>query len=141
MLRETSMLSTSDNIVPVEHQLKTLTNQDIILSANGNKTIIYFFAPWCQVCHFSIDNVQKFYQNNSDINVIAVALDFVDVEEVRKFSNNHQLTLPVALGNESVKSDFQVLGYPSYYVLDGQNKIIARSLGYSTEIGLYLRNL
>jgi hypothetical protein len=34
-----------------------------------------------------------------------------------------------------------VQGYPSYYVLDGQNTVVARSLGYSTEIGLYLRTL
>ena len=58
-----------------------------------------------------------------------------------KFTNNHQLTFPVALGNEQVKADFKVLGYPSYYVLDGQNTVIARSLGYTTEIGLYLRSL
>lgn len=140
MLRETSMLSTNGDIVPVPHQLETLMNEDITLHAKGEKTIVYFFAPWCQVCNFSIENLQNVYQKNPELNVIAVALDFVDVEEVRKFTNNHQLTFPVALGNEAVKSDFQVMGYPSYYVLNEENTIIARSLGYSSEIGLYLRS-
>ena len=139
--RETSMLSTTADIVPVKHQLKTLMHNDIMLEAKGKKTIVYFFAPWCQVCNFSIDNLQNVYQKNPEIDVIAVALDFVDLEEVKKFTNNHQLTFPVALGNESVKADFQVQGYPSYYVLNRENAIIGRSLGYSSEIGLYLRSL
>ncbi|WP_223270201.1 TlpA family protein disulfide reductase [Colwellia sp. C1TZA3] len=135
------MLSTSADVVPAKHQLKTLMHNDITLQASGKKTIVYFFAPWCQVCNFSIDNLQNVYQKNPEINVIAVALDFIDVDEVKKFTNNHQLTFPVALGNESVKADFQVIGYPSYYVLNEENTIIARSLGYSSEIGLYLRSL
>jgi thiol-disulfide isomerase/thioredoxin len=141
MWRETGMLSTSADVVPVEYQLKTLMNNDIMLQAKGKKTIFYFFAPWCQVCNFSIDNLQNLYQKNPEIDVIAVALDFVDVDAVKKFTNNHQLTFPIALGNESVKADFQVQGYPSYYVLNEENVIIGRSLGYSSKIGLYLRSL
>ena len=141
MLRETEMLSSSADVVPQAHSLKTLSNSNISLSANGEKTIVYFFAPWCQICNISIENLQNIYQKNPHIKVIAVALDFIDNEDVLASTNNHQLTFPVALGNEQVKADFKVQGYPSYYVLDGQNTIIARSLGYSTEIGLYLRTL
>ena len=53
----------------------------------------------------------------------------------------HQLTFPVALGHEGVKKTFKIKGYPSYYVLDEQNTIVSRSMGYSSEIGLYLRLL
>jgi thiol-disulfide isomerase/thioredoxin len=140
MLRETSMLSASDDVVPVSHQLKTIMDKDIVLHADGKKTILYFFAPWCQVCNLSIENLQNVYQKTPNLNVIAVALDFVDADEVKNFTMNHQLTFPVALGNELVKADYKVMGYPSYYVLDEENTIIARSLGYSSEIGLYLRS-
>ena len=140
MLRETSMLSASDDVAPVSHQLKTIMGKDITLHADGKKTILYFFAPWCQVCNLSIENLQNVYQKTPNLNVIAVALDFVDAEEVKNFTMNHQLTFPVALGNELVKADYKVMGYPSYYVLDEENTIIARSLGYSSEIGLYLRS-
>ena len=134
------MLSSSADVVPAQHQLKTLMNKDIKLQANGKKTIVYFFAPWCQVCNLSINNLQSIYQSNPELNVIAVALDFVDIDEVKEFTNRHQLTFPIALGNESVKVDFKVEGYPSYYVLNEENVIVARSLGYSSEIGLYLRS-
>tara|TARA_R110000737_G_scaffold121325_2_gene153619 strand:+ start:6058 stop:6465 length:408 start_codon:yes stop_codon:yes gene_type:complete len=134
------MLSSSADVVPAQHQLKTLMNKDIKLQANGKKTIVYFFAPWCQVCNLSINNLQSIYQSNPELNVIAVALDFVDIDEVKEFTNRHQLTFPIALGNESVKVDFKVEGYPSYYVLNEENAIVARSLGYSSQIGLYLRS-
>ena len=96
------MLSSSADVVPAQHQLKTLMNKDIKLQANGKKTIVYFFAPWCQVCNLSINNLQSIYQSNPELNVIAVALDFVDIDEVKEFTNRHQLTFPIALGNESV---------------------------------------
>ena len=141
MLRETDMLSASADVTPAPQTLKTLKNNVITLHAEGKKTIVYFFAPWCQICNMSIDNLQNIYQKNPQINVVAVALDFVDDDEVLAFTSKHQLTFPVAFGNERVKADFKVQGYPSYYVLDGQNTVVARSLGYSTEIGLYLRTL
>lgn len=140
MLREMDMLSTSEHISVKPRQLPTIMGENILLRAQGKKTIVYFFAPWCQVCNFSIENLQNVYQKTPNLNVIAVALDYIDKKEVKKFSSNHQLTFPVALGNEQVKNDFKVMGYPSYYVLDEENTIIARSLGYSTEIGLYLRS-
>ncbi len=141
MLRETDMLSTSEEVTPAQHQLATLNKTSLNLHAEGEKTIIYFFAPWCQICHLSISNLQNIYQKNPELKVIAVALDYVNTEEVEKFTKRHQLTFPVALGNETVKADFKVQGYPSYYVLNEENTIISRSLGYSSEIGLYLRSL
>jgi hypothetical protein len=57
------------------------------------------------------------------------------------FTSKHQLTFPIALGNEAIKQAFAVSGYPSYYVIDEKNQITAKSMGYSAELGLYLRTL
>lgn len=141
MIRETSMLPTGEVFVPRDILLKTLDNKTIELTNINKKTVVYFFAPWCQICHVSISNLQSLYEKNEDINVIAVALDYIDKKEVTEFSNQHQLTFPIALGSEQVKALFKVKGYPSYYVLDEENTIIAKSMGYSSEIGLLLRTL
>ncbi|MEW6991557.1 TlpA disulfide reductase family protein [Colwelliaceae bacterium 6441] len=134
-------------MLPNKHDLSTMsfvlptTVGDKVTLINQQKTIIYFFAPWCQICHASIDNLQAIYQSNTSLKVIAVALDFMTVEEVEKFVAKHQLTFPVAIGNEEVKQAFKVHAYPSYYVVDKKNIVIAKAMGYSTEIGLYLRSL
>jgi len=138
--KESSMLTT-DTQVTVTKSLPTLMDSTVELHAEGGKTILYFFAPWCQVCHFSIDNLQDFYLNNQDVNVVAIALDYNDIEEVTAFAKQHQLTFPIALGNESIKKHYSIGGYPSYYVMDEKNMVIGKSLGYSTELGIYLRTL
>ncbi|MEW6982905.1 TlpA family protein disulfide reductase [Colwelliaceae bacterium 6471] len=139
-LRETGMLATQTKVSP-QYPLATLLEEPITLQSNGKKTLIYFFAPWCSVCHISIENVQSIYASTPTIDVIGVALDYDDVDEVREFTNMHQLTFPIALGDESVKKTFKIKGYPSYYVLDEENTIVSKSMGYSSEIGMYIRSL
>jgi peroxiredoxin len=123
------------------NQVSTLSGKTISLTAFDKTTIVYFFAPWCQICHASIGNLQARYQQDQELNVIAVALDFTDPDEVLAFTKQHQLTFPIALGNEAIKQSFEITGYPSYYVINEENMIVSKSLGYSSAIGLYLRSL
>jgi peroxiredoxin len=123
------------------NQVSTLSGKTISLTAFDKTTIVYFFAPWCQICHASIGNLQARYQQDQELNVIAVALDFTDPDEVLAFTKQHQLTFPIALGNEAIKQSFEITGYPSYYVINEENMIVSKSLGYSSALGLYLRSL
>ena len=145
MLRETSMLSTDTLITSSSDlsfkQVKTLTGEPISLSAQGKTTVLYFFAPWCQICHASIGNLQALYEKNDHIDVIAVAMDYSSVSEIEAFTQQHQLTFPIALGNEKIKQAFSISAYPSYYIISEENSIIGKSMGYSSELGLYLRSL
>lgn len=141
MFRESDMLSTGEQITPQTVSLETLDYKTIALSPLKHTTVVYFFAPWCQICHISIGNLQEIYEKNQQINVIAIALDYVNKKEVFEFSSQHQLTFPIALGTEQIKHQFKIEGYPSYYVIDDKNTVIAKSMGYSSEIGLFLRTL
>jgi peroxiredoxin len=141
MFRESDMLSSGEQITPQTVLLETLDDKTIELANFNKTTIIYFFAPWCQICHVSIGNLQEIYEKNQQINVIAIALDYVDKKEVFEFSSQHQLTFPIALGTEQIKHQFKIEGYPGYYVIDDKNTVIAKSMGYSSEIGLFLRTL
>jgi len=144
-LREMSMLPTDTYLTKeirlVEQHVPTIVGEKVTLQSQGKTTIVYFFAPWCQVCHLSIENLQSVYEKNEMLDVVAVALDYSSVDEVINFTKQHQLTFPIALGNEKIKKSFSVSGYPSYYVINGDNFIISKSMGYSSELGLYLRSL
>ena len=148
--RELSMLPTdiqvtnAINLVQKKinyEKVPTLLGNTISLTEFDKTTIVYFFAPWCQICHASIGNLQIRYQQDPSLNVIAVALDFTDTNEVLAFTKQHQLTFPIALGNEEIKQSFEITGYPSYYVISEENMIVSKSLGYSSELGLYFRSL
>jgi hypothetical protein len=68
-------------------------------------------------------------------------LDFGAKEEVEAFVNKHDVKAQVFLGHDDLKSQFSIQGYPSYYLLDEQSKIVSSSFGYSTALGLKLREV
>lgn len=135
-----NMLAT-DTQVGDNNTVKTLMGDTISLQANGKTKVLYFFAPWCQICHVSIGNLQTLHDKNEHIDVVAVALDYENKQAVKNFIAQHELTIPVALGGNQIKQQFKIDAYPSYYVINNDNVIVARSIGYSTELGLYLRTL
>ena len=145
LFQERNMLSSDVSITKTEGlsftSVPTTLGETVSLNSQGKTTIIYFFAPWCPICHASISNLQSRFEKNENIDVIAVVLDYTDLDEVLAFTNEHQLTFPVALGTEEIKQAFSISAYPSYYVIDENNEVVASSMGYSTELGLYLRSL
>lgn len=105
---------------------------------SGKPTIVYFFAPWCSVCQASITSLNGL--DTQKMNVVRIALDYRTAEQVIEFADKTRSEGPILLGDRTIKRDFQVPGYPSYYVLDKNNVVIARSMGYSTEWGMQLKS-
>ena len=93
------MLET-DTIINSPSPLQTTMGEKLSLSANNKTLVLYFFAPWCSVCHASIDNLQQLFVKNEQFDVIPVALDYTKQQEVLDFAKQHQLTFPIVYGNE-----------------------------------------
>lgn len=121
--------------------LPTLANQDQRINLNelkGQQTVVYFFAPWCSICKYSMPNLDKLYKQDK-LNAIAIALDYSSQQEITAFTDKLALSMPVLLGDHSVASNFKVKAYPTYYVINEDLKITERSVGYSSELGLRAR--
>lgn len=103
--------------------------------------MVYFFAPWCRICAVSSGNLNRLrrWRDPDDIEIVAVALDYGSAEEVREYVERHDLNVTVVLGDTNVSRQWQIRGFPSYYVLDAEHRIIRRDIGYSTQLGLWLR--
>lgn len=108
-----------------------------IVEKQEKPTLIYFFAPWCQVCSVSIGNLDDL--DTSRINIKKVAMDYASLENVWQFVKEHQVQGEVLLGHEGLKQQFRVYGYPTYYILDKDGKVLARDMGYSSGLGLKVR--
>ncbi len=140
--QERNMLPANGNTDAPVYSLTSLDGREFQLGRpTGKQTLVYFFAPWCGVCHASIDNVEDIRRKKrmNELDVYIVALDWSSRARVERFVAEHELTVPVLLGTEAVGQAYRVDAFPSYYVLDGDGKVIARSRGYSTEIGMRLR--
>lgn len=131
------MVERDGSVTAINTQLPSLKGESIPLFQDGKKTLVYFFAPWCQVCHLSIGNLE--YLDQSKVNIVRIALDYESVGSVEEFANKHEIQSDILLGNSAIKDQFNVSAYPTYYLLDADRKIIGGSKGYSTAAGLKLR--
>ncbi|TAA48209.1 TlpA family protein disulfide reductase [Corallincola spongiicola] len=108
-------------------------------SLRGRPTLLYFFAPWCGVCHFSIDAVDDLKLSNPNLNVIAVALDYQSTTEVDEFIAQHDLTIPVVLGDRAMANAYKITAFPTYYTIDSTGIVVSKDMGVTTSAGLLAR--
>ena len=110
-------------------------------NAGDRPALVYFFAPWCKVCAASAGNLDRLrrWRDESELEMVAVALSWDAAEEVRDYVERHELDLPVVLGDANVARHWQIYAFPSYYVLDSDHRIVRRDVGYSSQLGLLWR--
>jgi thiol-disulfide isomerase/thioredoxin len=134
-----NMLDVDSKISLDKQLLVGLDGQVSALIKSDKTSLIYFFAPWCKVCSLSIGNLE--YLDPEKINIVRVVLDYSNVQEVQDFAIKHNISSQILLGHEGLKQQFKIQGYPTYYVMDDQQKVLAKSYGYSTSLGLKLRQI
>ena len=120
----------------------TLAGQPYDLGdAEARPALVYFFAPWCRVCALSSGNLNRLrrWRDTEDIEIVAVALDWDSAEDVRDYVERHDLNVKVVLGDVNVARAWQIQAFPSYYVLDDEHRVVRRDVGYSSQLGLWLR--
>ena len=136
-----NMLATDGQTAPGLTGL-TLSGEPYALEdASARPALVYFFAPWCKICAASADNLVRLrrWRDEEDIEIVAVALDWGLAREVRDYVERHELNVTVVLGDAKVARDWQVQAFPSYYVLDREHRIVRRDIGYTSQLGLWLR--
>lgn len=120
----------------------TLNGQPYDLEdARARPALVYFFAPWCKICAVSSGNLNRLrrWRDSEEIEIVAVALDWQTADDVRAYVERHDLEVTVVLGDANVARQWQIQAYPSYYVLNSEHHIVRRDIGYSSQLGLWLR--
>jgi thiol-disulfide isomerase/thioredoxin len=131
------MLSADGTVNIPQQNLVSLDGEVLPLLSNDKANLVYFFAPWCTICSLSIGNLD--YLDPEKINVVVIALDYSSKEEVDKFVSEHDVKSRVFMGHDALKAQFKIQGYPSYYLVDEKGLITSRAFGYSSAVGLKLR--
>jgi len=136
-----NMLDTGDQSAPALRGTTLAGKPYDLADAELRPALVYFFAPWCKVCAASAGNLNRLrrWRDASELEMIAVALDWDTAEEVRAYAERHELDITVVLGDANVARNWQIYAFPSYYVLDSEHRIARRDVGYSSQLGLLWR--
>jgi thiol-disulfide isomerase/thioredoxin len=97
-------------------------------------TLLVFFASWCPHCQAeapTIAELEKEYEG--DLRVVMAGIDETQgdtPEKVRGFVERFGIEGP-AVYEPALGEEYQVAGYPTLYVLDGEGKVVD---GYTGEV-------
>lgn len=113
-------------------------NSDPIRKADligDNPTLFHFWSVSCELCKKAMPQINKFRDKYKDeLNVIAVHMprseNDLDLEQVKKVAEAHDITQPIFVDNEHTLTDaFNNQYVPAYYVFDMKGKLRHRQAG------------
>lgn len=113
----------------VDFTLTTLDGQTVKLSDyRGKKVLLNFWATWCPPCKVEMPHMEKFYKDYQDKQVVILGVNLAhtesSVEDVQRFVKNYGLTFPIVSDEKGkISSRYQVVAYPTSYVIDSQGVI------------------
>jgi len=123
-------------LLPVGQQAPDFTAETVrdgdeisVGDGSGQATMLVFFATWCPHCNNEAPMISELESEYEDLRVVMVGIDGQDdPEKVREFVDRYDIESP-AVYQPSLGPTYQVSGYPTTYVLDGEGKIVAAHSG------------
>ena len=88
--------------------------------------VLNIFASWCGPCEKEFPDMEKTYQKYKDkMEIVAVSGDLVldEMEDMVKYKEEHNLSFPIGMKNESIDS-LKVGGFPTTYIIDRNGRIV-----------------
>ncbi|WP_282059946.1 TlpA disulfide reductase family protein [Bacillus pumilus] len=111
-----------------DFELKTLDGQMASLSDyQGKKVLVNFWATWCKPCRTEMPDLDAIRSEYDRVEVLAVNLTTTEksVDHVAAFADELKLSFPILLDQKGIQARYQVLSYPTTYILDEKGRIMS----------------
>ncbi|MFQ5738732.1 MAG: TlpA disulfide reductase family protein [Acidobacteriota bacterium] len=101
------------------------------LSLRGRVVLLDFWATWCGPCVKAIPTLNQLRNEfkSRGFEVVGVASYSGTVEDVREFVARLEPHYPIVVGDEDLVERFQVIGYPTYFLVNRGGKIVDTFVG------------
>ena len=110
---------------------ETIDGGNVSLGDAGGKeaTMLVFFASWCPHCNKEAPIISELEGEYENLRVIMLGIDGKDdSEKVREFVDRYGIEGPAAY-DPSLGSTYWASGYPTIYVIDSNQEIVAAHSG------------
>ncbi|HUI73859.1 MAG TPA: TlpA disulfide reductase family protein [Candidatus Acidoferrum sp.] len=112
--------------------IKDLNGNPLSLSdAKGKVVLLNFWATWCGPCRAEIPDLIELQKEYKDqLEIIGLATQEDDAEEVRKFVAESGINYRVAMAPDEVTEKFGgIAALPTSFVIDPQGRVVQKHVG------------
>jgi len=113
-------------------QLNDLNGKPVSLAeARGKIVLLNFWATWCGPCRAEIPDLVDLQKRYADkFEIIALATDEDDPDEVRRFVLQSGINYRVAMSSDAVRRDYGgIAALPTSFVIDPEGRIVQKHVG------------
>jgi cytochrome c biogenesis protein CcmG, thiol:disulfide interchange protein DsbE len=113
-------------------QLNDLNGKPVSLAeAKGKIVLLNFWATWCGPCRAEIPDLVDLQKRYADkFEIIALATDEDDPDEVRRVVLQSGINYRVAMSSDAVRRDYGgIAALPTSFVIDPEGRIVQKHVG------------
>jgi thiol-disulfide isomerase/thioredoxin len=122
-------------LLPIGSEAPSFTAEDVrgedvsVGDGSATATMLVFFATWCPHCNREAPIISDLEEQYEDLRVVMVGIDGRDnPEKVREFVEKYGIEGP-AVYQPSLGFTYQVSGFPTTYILNGNDEVVAAHSG------------
>jgi peroxiredoxin len=97
----------------------------------GRVVFVDFWATWCPPCVKEIPHLRELQNKFSEEDFVLWGVGLDEEGKLRAFAEEHGITYPILVGNQSVGRDYDVQGIPTSVLFDKQNRIAFKHVGFA----------
>ncbi|HJQ69797.1 MAG TPA: TlpA disulfide reductase family protein [Blastocatellia bacterium] len=97
----------------------------------GSILVLDFWATWCGPCIVEIPAYNKLQEKyaNKGVKFVGVTMASGESKEVKPFVERHRMKYTILLGDDAQAYDFNIIGFPTTYLVTRDGKIFAKYVG------------
>jgi len=118
--------------LPIDFEATTLDGTRFDASRlKGHVVLLDFWAVWCPPCIAAMPTLNRLDRELGDrgFDVVGVAVYSGEPEDVAEFLEDKETTYTVVVGDEDLTERFEVIGFPTYFLLDVDGTVFKMYVG------------
>ena len=102
------------------------------MSLQGKIVLLDFWTTWCAPCLAAFPDLIQLQNDlrNKNFEVIGIAVYSGDAGDVKPVVKKYALNYTSLLGGDAVVAKFDVIGFPTYFLISQEGKIYKKYIGH-----------